>query len=237
MTIHSQRRPEPDPLAGSVALALGCAAGVGAAELVDADEVTDGTAEVELGAAEGLELAAAGELVLWVGEELVVWLVERLAIALLMPLLMLELHAVVVLAAPRIVAARSRLAIGRRINGPFPHLQSWAQAGDAPGGTSALWVQPGQSPLAPRHPERMNVISGPIRANSHGAELGRCSRPGSSAGRIITQRQSRDDDHRGFAAVRHRHEPHSSVRGDAARVGTGQAERITLAFLHERPPH
>jgi hypothetical protein len=122
MTIHSQRRLEPDPLAGSVALALGCAAAVGAAEVAGADDVTDGTAELEVGAAEGLELVAAGELVLWLGEELVVWLDDRLGITLLMLLLRLELHAVVVPAAPRIVAARSRLAIGRRIYGPFPHV-------------------------------------------------------------------------------------------------------------------
>ena len=81
-----------------------------------------GRQKLELGAAEGLELVAAGELVLWLGEELVVWLDDRLAIALLTLLLRLELHAVVVPAAPRIVAARSRLAIGRRINGPFPHV-------------------------------------------------------------------------------------------------------------------
>ena len=122
MRIHSQRRLEPDPFAGSVALALGCTAGVGAAEVVGADEVTDGTAELELGAAEGLELVAGAELVLWVGEEPVVWPDDRLGSTLLMLLLRLELHAVVVPAAPRIVAARSRLAIGRRINGPFPHL-------------------------------------------------------------------------------------------------------------------
>ncbi len=126
MRIHSQRRPEPDPLAGTVALALGCAAGVGAAEVlgadvVGADGVADGTGELELGVAEGLELVTGGELVFCVGAELVVWLDDRLAIALL-TLLLIELHAVVVPAAPRIVAARSRLAIGRRINGPFPHL-------------------------------------------------------------------------------------------------------------------
>ena len=112
MTIHSHIRPEPDPFAGAVALAVGCTAGVGAAELEGADEVTDG--------AGGLELVAAGELVLSAGEELAVWLLVRLAIALLMLLLMLEPHAVTRPAAQRIAAARSILPVRRRINGPFP---------------------------------------------------------------------------------------------------------------------
>jgi hypothetical protein len=139
MTIQSQMRPEPDPFAGAVALALGCAAGAGAAELEGADEVTDGTEGLELVAAgelvipagEELVIPAAGELVIPAGEELVlsageelaVWPVDRLAIALLMLLLMLEPHAVARPAAQRIVAARSRLPVRRRINGPFPRGQ------------------------------------------------------------------------------------------------------------------
>jgi hypothetical protein len=63
---------------------------------------------------------AAEELELWAGGELAVWLVDRLAIALLMLLPMLELHAVTTAAAQRIVAARNRLPIRRRISGPFP---------------------------------------------------------------------------------------------------------------------
>ena len=114
MTIHSHIGGEPDSLADAVA--LGSVAG--AAELGGADEVTDGTAGVELTAAEELVLSAGEELVLSAGEELAV----RLAIALLMLLLMLELHAVAMPAAHKSVAARSRFPVSRRIDGPFPHL-------------------------------------------------------------------------------------------------------------------
>ena len=110
MTIHSHIGGEPDSLADAVA--LGSVAG--AAELGGADEVTDGTA--------GVELTAAEELVLSAGEELAGWLAVRLAIALLMLLLMLELHAVAMPAAHKSVAARSRFPVSRRIDGPFPHL-------------------------------------------------------------------------------------------------------------------
>jgi len=127
MTIHSHSRPEPDPLAGAVSLALGCATGAGAAELEGAVAVavtvTVGTEGLELVAAGELGLSAAEEVGLSAGVELVAWPEVRLEIALLMLLLMLELQAVTVPAAQTIVAARSRLPVGRRIsriNGPFP---------------------------------------------------------------------------------------------------------------------
>jgi uncharacterized protein (DUF2345 family) len=126
MTIHSHIGGELDSLADAVA--LGSVAG--AAELAGADEVTAGTAGLELTAAEELVLSAGEELVLSAGEELVLsageelagWLAVRLAIALLMLLLMLELHAVAMPAAHKSVAARSRFPVSRRIDGPFPHL-------------------------------------------------------------------------------------------------------------------
>jgi hypothetical protein len=118
MTIHSHIGGELDSFADAVA--LGSAAG--AAELGGADEVTDGTAGLELTAAEELVLCAGEELVLCAGEELAGWLAVRLAIALLMLLPMLELHAVAMLAAHKSVAARSRFPVSRRIDGPFPHL-------------------------------------------------------------------------------------------------------------------
>ncbi len=195
MTIHTHIGMELVPFAVAVALALGGTTGAGAAELLGGDEVTAGTEGVELVAADELVLWAGdelvlwagGELVLWAGEEMAVWPVVRLEIALLMLLPTLEPHAVTVPAAHRIVVARSRLPIGRRISGPFPHRRRAAgttfpslfvSGGDAHGGTPVLCVQPGQSPLAPRHPERMNVA----RAGGE-------------------RRQSRDDHHRGFAAV------------------------------------
>ena len=126
MTIHIHIGGELDSVADAVA--LGSAAG--AAELGGADEVTDGTAGLELTAAEELVISAGGELVISAGEELVLsageelagWLGVRLAIALLMLLLRLELHAVAMPAAHKSVAARSRFPVSRRIDGPFPHL-------------------------------------------------------------------------------------------------------------------
>jgi hypothetical protein len=126
MTIHSHIGGELDSFAAAVA--LGSAAG--AAELGGADEVTAGTAGLELTAAEELGLSAGEELGLSAGEELGLsageelagWLAVRLAIALLMLLLRLELHAVAMPAAHKSVAARSRFPVSRRIDGPFPHL-------------------------------------------------------------------------------------------------------------------
>ena len=118
MTIHIHIGGEPDSVADAVA--LGSTAG--AAELGGADEVTDGTAGLEVTAAEELVLSAGEELVLSAGEELAVWLAVRLAIALPMLLPMLELHAVAMPAAHKSVAARSRFPVSRRIDGPFPHL-------------------------------------------------------------------------------------------------------------------
>jgi len=133
MTIHSQIGPAPDPFAGAVALALGCAAGAGAAELAGADDAADGTlpAGEEVPSA-GEELTALGEeltalgaaltdllgarLGVLPGERLTAWLGDRLAIA----LLMLVPHAVAMPAAMRIVTARSRRFSHRRIPGPFP---------------------------------------------------------------------------------------------------------------------
>jgi predicted metal-binding membrane protein len=118
MTIHIHIGGEPDSVADAVA--LGSTAG--AAELGGADEVTDGTAGLEVTAAEELVISAGEELVLSAGEELAVWLAVRLAIALPMLLPMLELHAVAMPAAHKSVAARSRFPVSRRIDGPFPHL-------------------------------------------------------------------------------------------------------------------
>ena len=119
MTIQIQMGVEPDPFGGSVALALGCATGAGAAEVAGADEVTDGGAELTVA---GGELTVAvdvtvtgGELVLWAGEELAV----RLETALLTLLPMLDPHAVASPAAQRIVTERSRFLISSRIPGPF----------------------------------------------------------------------------------------------------------------------
>ena len=111
---------EPDPFGGSVALALGCATGAGAAEVAGADEVTDGGGELtvaggELTVAVEEVTVAGGELVLWAGEELAV----RLETALLTLLPMLDPHAVARPAVQSIVTARSRFLISSRIPGPF----------------------------------------------------------------------------------------------------------------------
>jgi len=113
MTIQIQIGGEPDPFGGAVALALGWTTGAGAAELAGADEVTDGGGELVVAVAE--ELTVAGGEVVSPGEELAV----RLETALLTLLPTLVPHAVARPAAQRIVTARSRLFINRRIPGPF----------------------------------------------------------------------------------------------------------------------
>ncbi len=113
MTIQIQIGGEPDPFGGSVALALGCATGAGAAEVAGADEVTDGGGELVLASAE--ELAVVGGGVAVVGEELAV----RLDTALLTLLPTLLPHAVARPAAQSIVRTRSSLLISSRIPGPF----------------------------------------------------------------------------------------------------------------------